>query len=53
MQDMVDIGLIIEELSISTQMCQIQVKVTGSRYVPSRYNEVKHYAKFSGCRSYI
>ena len=29
------------------------VKVTGSRYLPSQYNEVKHYARFSGCRSYI
>ena len=34
-------------------MCQILVKVTGSRYLPSQYNEVKHYARFSGCRSYI
>ena len=34
-------------------MCQILVKVTGSRYLLSQCNEVKHSARFSGCRSYI
>ena len=40
MQDMVVVGLIVEELS------NINVKCV-------KCNEVKHYARFSGCRSYI
>ena len=53
MQDTAVVGLIFEELSnINVKMCQMQVKVTGSRYLPSQCNEVKHYARFSGCRSY-
>ena len=44
MQDMVILGLIIEELS--------NIKYR-SRYLPSQYNEVKHYARLSCCRSYI
>ena len=49
MQDMVVLGLIVEELSNINVKC---VKYR-SRYLPSQYNEVKHYARFSGCRSYI
>ena len=50
MQGMVVVGLIVEELSNINIKC---VKYTGSRYLPSQCNEVKHYARFSGCRSYI
>ena len=45
MQGMVVVGLIVEELS--------NINVKWSRYLPSQCNEVKHYARFSGCRSYI
>ena len=48
-QCMVDVGLIVEELSNINAKC---VKYR-SRYLPSQCNEVKHYARFSGCRSYI
>ena len=46
---MVVVGLIVEELANINLKC---VKYR-SRYLPSQYNEVKHYARFSGCRSYI
>ena len=52
MQDMVVVGLIVEELSNIIIKC-VKYKVTGSRYLPSQCNEVKHYSRFSGCRSYI
>ena len=51
MQGMVVVGLIVEELSNINVKC---VKYRSrSRYLPSQCNEVKHYARFSGCRSYI
>ena len=53
MQDMVVVGLIVEELSNINVKCVKYVKVSGSRYLPSQCNEVKHNARFSGCRSYI
>ena len=54
MQGMVVVGLIVEELSNFNVKCvKYRLKVTGSRYLPSQCNEVKHYARFSGCRSYI
>ena len=49
MQDMVVVGLIVEELLNINVKC---VKYR-SRYLPSQYNEVKHYARFRSCRSYI
>ena len=49
MQGMVVVGLIVEELSNINVKC---VKYR-SRYLPSQCNKVKHYARFSGCRSYI
>ena len=45
MQGMVVVGLIVEELSNINVKC---VKYR-SRYLPSQCNEVKHYARFSGC----
>ena len=48
MQGIVVVGLIVEELSNINVKC-----VTGSMYLPSQCNEVKHYTRFSGCRSYI
>ena len=53
MQGMVGVGLIVEELSNINVKCVKYIKVTGSRYLPSQGNEVKHYARFSSCRSYI
>ena len=51
MQDKVVVGLIVEELSNSNVKC---VRYTcRSRYLPIQYNEVKHDARFSGCRAYI
>ena len=49
MQDMVVVGLIVEALSNINVKC---VKHR-SRYLLSQCNEVKHHARFSGCRSYI
>ena len=45
MQGMVVVGLIVEELS--------NINLKSVKYRPSQCNEVKHYARFSGCRSYI
>ena len=53
MQGMVVVGLTVEVIKHLSKMCQIQVKVTGSGYLPSQCNEVKHYVRFSGSRSYI
>ena len=54
MQGMVVVGLIIEELSnINVKCVKYRRSRSPSRYLPSQYNEVKHYARFSGCRSYI
>ena len=53
MQGIVVVGLIVEELSNINVKCVKYVKVTGSMYLPSQCNEVKHSARFSGCRSYI
>ena len=49
MQGMVVVGLIVEELSNINVKC---VKYR-SRSLGQGTNEVKHYARFSGCRSYI
>ena len=54
MQDMVVVGLIVEELSnINVRCVKYRSKVTRSRYLPIQYNEVKHYVRFSGCGAYI
>ena len=54
MQDMVVVGLIVEELSNINVKCVKNIgQVTRSRYLPIQNNEVKHYARFSGCRAYI
>ena len=54
MQDMVVVGLIVEELSnINVKWVKYRSRSLGSRYLPSQYNVMKHFARFSGCRSYI
>ena len=54
MQGMVVVGLIVEELSnINVKCVKYRSRSLGQRYLPSQGNEVKHYARFSGCRSYI
>ena len=54
MQDMVVVGLIVEELSnINVKCVKYRSRSPGHWYLPSQCNEVKHYARFSGCRSYI
>ena len=55
MQGMVVVGLIVEELSNIKRknVSKCRSRSLGSRYLPSQCNEVKHYARFSGCRSYI
>ena len=54
MQDMVVVGLIVEALSnINVKCVKYRSRSPGERYLPSQCNEVKHYARFSGCRSYF
>ena len=53
MQGMVVVGLIVEELSNIKGKCVKYRSRSPGRYLPSQCNEVKHYARFSGYRSYI
>ena len=52
MQGLVVVGLIVEKISnvdvkVSKSLQRkIQVKVNGSRYLPSQYIQKKHYARF-------
>ena len=56
MQNMVVVGLIVEEISnINIKCVKYRSKSPGQgqqvRYLPSQYNEMKRYARLSGCRS--
>ena len=54
MQGLVVVGLIVEELSnVNVKCVKYRSRSPWPRYLPSQCNEVKHYARFSGCRSYI
>ena len=59
MQGLVARGLTLEEILsvdvnyVKVSAAKIKVQVTRSRYLPRKNNEVKHYARFSGCGSYI
>ena len=59
MQGLVVVGLIVEEIQnvdikwiYQSHRSVKYVKVTRSRYLPIQYSEMKHYARFGGCRSY-
>ena len=52
MQGMVVVGLIVEELSNINVKC-VKYRSRSPGQGTRQCNKVKHYARFSGCRSYI
>ena len=54
MQDMVAVGLIVEELSnINVKCVKYRSNIGQGHWIKVPANEMKHYVRFSGCRYYF